>query len=45
MADTLHFNDKAAEQLLAAYITPDVKEQRQKVIEVLQLQAARKYWI
>lgn len=42
MTDTLHFNDKAAEQLLAAYVTPDVKEQRQKVIGVLQLQAGQK---
>jgi arsenite methyltransferase len=42
MTDTLHFNDKAAEQLLAAYVTPDVKEQRQKVIDVLQLQTGQK---
>lgn len=42
MADTLHFTDTAAEQLLAAYVTPDVIEQRQKVMDVLQLKAGQK---
>jgi arsenite methyltransferase len=34
---TLRFNDAAAEQLLAVYVTPDVVKQRQQVIELLQL--------
>lgn len=42
MTDTLRFNNKAAEQLLAAYVTPDVREQRQKVIDLLGLQAGWK---
>lgn len=42
MTDTLHFTDKAAEQLLAAYVTPEVKEQRRKVMEILQLQSGGK---
>lgn len=42
MTDTLYFTDEAAGQLLAAYVTPDVQEQRQKVMEMLQLQAGEK---
>ena len=42
MSNTLHFTDRAAEQLLAAYVTPDVVAQRQKVLDILQLQAGQK---
>ncbi|MDQ9171642.1 methyltransferase domain-containing protein [Oxalobacteraceae bacterium R-40] len=39
---TLRFNDKAAEQLLAVYVTPDMAEQRQQVIGLLQLKPGEK---
>jgi arsenite methyltransferase len=38
----LRFSDKAAEQLLAVYVTPDVAEQRQQVIELLHLKPGEK---
>jgi arsenite methyltransferase len=39
---TLRFNAKAAEQLLAVYVTPDVVEQRRQVISLLQLKQGEK---
>lgn len=42
MSNTLHFSEQAAVQLLAAYLTPDMVVQRQKVIDTLQLQAGEK---
>lgn len=39
---TLHFNAEAAQQLLAVYVTPEVVQQRQEVVKLLDLQAGER---
>jgi ubiquinone/menaquinone biosynthesis C-methylase UbiE len=42
MSNTLHFNDKAAQQLLAAYTSPEMAAQRRRVNHLLELQSGEK---
>ena len=42
MSDILDFSSQAAAQLLAAYLTPDMLMQREKVTRILQLQTGEK---